>query len=173
MPVPHPTINDEFSFLLASDTFAHGRVANPPHPMWVHFENLHVLQQPTFASMYPPAQGVFLAIGQRITGHPFAGVCFVVAIFCAATCWMLQGWTSPSLALLGGLLAIIHFGMALWPRVHVPPSGRSLTARKWFSNWLATAPSMVQWPELWTRGAISLASTWPPHSNSSTARTPT
>lgn len=111
MPVPHPTINDEFSFLLASDTFAHGRVANPPHPMWVHFENLHVLQQPTFASMYPPAQGVFLAIGQRITGHPFAGVCFVVAIFCAATCWMLQGWTSPSLALLGGLLAIIHFDM--------------------------------------------------------------
>jgi len=110
-PVPQPGINDEFSFLLAADTFAHGRLTNPPHPMWVHFENLHVLQQPTYASMYPPAQGVFLAIGQRFFGHPFAGVCLVVALFCAATCWMLQGWTSPSLALLGGLLAIIRFGM--------------------------------------------------------------
>ena len=111
MPVPQPAINDEFSFLLASDTFAHGRLANPPHPMRIHFENLHELQQPTYASMYPPAQGVFLAIGQRLTGHPFAGVCLVVAFFCAAACWMLQGWTSPSLALLGGLLAIIRFGM--------------------------------------------------------------
>ena len=26
----------------------------------------------------------------------------------------------------------------------------------WFSNWLVTAPSIVQWPELCTRGAISL-----------------
>lgn len=110
-PVPQPGINDEFSFLLASDTFAHGRLANPPHSMWAHFENLHVLQQPAYASMYPPAQGVFLAIGQRVLGHPFAGVCLVVALFCATTCWMLQGWTSPCLALLGGLLSIIHFGM--------------------------------------------------------------
>jgi hypothetical protein len=110
-PVPQPGVNDEFSFLLAADTFAHGRVANPPHPMWIHFENLHVLQQPTYASMYPPAQAVFLAIGQQLTGRPFAGLCFLVALFCAATCWMLQGWTSPSLALLGGLLAIVRFGM--------------------------------------------------------------
>jgi hypothetical protein len=111
MAVPHPSINDEFSFLLASDTFAHGRATNPPHPMWVHFENLHELQHPTYASMYPPAQGVFLAAGQRVTGHPFAGVCLVVALFCAATCWMLQGWASPALALMGGLFAIVRFGM--------------------------------------------------------------
>ena len=32
------------------------------------------------------------------------------------------------------------------------------TARTWFSNWLVTAPSIVQWPELCTRGAISFAS---------------
>jgi len=110
-PVPNPGVNDEFSFLLAADTFAHGRLTNPPHPMWVHFENLHVLQRPTYASMYPPAQGVFLAVGQWLAGHPFAGLCLVVALFCAATCWMLQGWTSPSLALLGGLFAVVRFGM--------------------------------------------------------------
>jgi hypothetical protein len=110
-PVPYPGVNDEFSFLLAADTFAHGRLSNPPHPMWVHFENLHELQQPTYASMYPPAQGAFLALGQRVFGHPFLGVGLVVALFCAAICWMLQGWTSPSMALLGGLLAIVRFGM--------------------------------------------------------------
>src|SRR5216683_2212283 len=51
--------------------------------------------------------------------------------------------------------------MAQWPAGPVEPSGSPRTARRWFSNWLVTAPSMVQWPELWTRGAISLARSSP------------
>ena len=53
------------------------------------------------------------------------------------------------------------------------PSGRSSTARRWFSNWLVTAPSWVQWPVLCGRIASSLTRIRPSRvSNSSTASTP-
>ena len=44
----------------------------------------------------------------------------------------------------------------------------------WFSNWLVTAPSMVQWPVLCGRMASSLTTIRPSRASiSSTASTPT
>ena len=109
--VRQPQSHDEFSYLLAADTYSRFRLTNPPHPHWEFFETFHVIHQPTYMSKYPPGQGLVLALGIVTGGHPIVGVWLCSLIMVASITWMLQACFSPRWALFGGLVAASRFAM--------------------------------------------------------------
>ncbi|HLG95446.1 MAG TPA: hypothetical protein VKX49_03940 [Bryobacteraceae bacterium] len=111
LPIPKPAIQDEFSYLLAADTFAHGRLANPTPALPEHFETLQVLMHPAYASKYPPFSGLVMALGQRVAGEPWWGVWFSAGVLCGAICWALQGWLPAGWALAGSVIALLKIGI--------------------------------------------------------------
>ncbi len=111
VPIPDPSIHDEFGHLLIGDTFAAGRLTNPPNPYWTHFESIYILQQPTYTAQYPPAIGLTLGAAQFVFGQPWLGVLIGMGVFCTLMCWMLQAWMPPRWALLGGVLAVLQFAL--------------------------------------------------------------
>jgi hypothetical protein len=133
-----PRVHDEFSYLLTSDTFAQGRLANPPSKFADHFETFHVLQSPTYASKYPPLHGFFLFLG-RFLGDPSWGMALeaslaVALIYGALFCWggwkaaavgAFLGWTqvapfmSLSSSLMGGLVTVVGGALVLWTGLRV------------------------------------------------------
>lgn len=110
-PIPLPFLPDDFSNLLACDTFVHGRLTNPTPVMWTHFETIHVDMKPTYMSMYFPAQGLVMAAGKVLFGNPWFGILCASAFMCGAICWMLQAWLPPGWALLGGFIAMVRIGL--------------------------------------------------------------
>lgn len=112
--IHYPGTHDEFGYLLQADTFCHGRLANPTHPHWQHFESMHIIHQPSYQAKYPPGQGVAIAVGQALTGVPMAGVWLSCAVCAAAVWWMLAGWLPPRWAVVGGLLWAFKLAPSNW-----------------------------------------------------------
>jgi hypothetical protein len=112
LELPTPQVHDEFAFLLGADTFAHGRLTNPTHPLWEHFESFHIIQQPTYQMKFPPGHSLAMAVGTCL-GEPVIGVWLSLALGCAAVTWMLQGWVSPRWAIVGGLWMALQYRLAL------------------------------------------------------------
>src|SRR5271166_6415255 len=111
IPIPQPYVVDEYSYLLGAETFASGRLTNPMHPMWVHFETLHELMRPTYMSKYPPGQALFLAMGWKLLGHPWFGVWISFGLFGACLCWMLQNWVPPVYAVLCTAITLANISL--------------------------------------------------------------
>ena len=111
MPIPQPVVTDEFSHLLAAETFVSGKITNPKHPMWEHFETFHELMRPTYMSMYPPGQALCLAMGWKLFGHPWFGVCISFGVFSACLCWMLQQWVPPIYAIVGTAITLTRISI--------------------------------------------------------------
>ncbi len=106
--LPIPSVHDERGYWLSAETFAQGRLTNPTHPHWKHFETIHQLQVPSYQSKYPPAQGLIMALGLKL-GHPIYGVWLSIAFMVGAIVWMMQAWLPPRWAVIGGFVAILQF----------------------------------------------------------------
>lgn len=109
-----PLISDEFSYLLGADTFRHGRLTNPPHPMARHFETYHVLQRPTYASKFPPANALFIAAGWTLGGEPTVGVLLSYAFMCACIAWTLRAYVGRLLAFSLALVFALRMADSSW-----------------------------------------------------------
>jgi hypothetical protein len=154
-PIPTPTIYDEFSYLLQADTFAHGRLANPAHPLWRFFESIYILQQPTYASRFPPAQALVLALGQVFFGHPWFGVWLSAGLLAAALCWALQGWLPAAWALYGAFIGLSLCLFSYWMNSYwggaVTAIGGALVMGAWIRITRAN-----QWGYAWVFGIGSV-----------------
>ncbi|MEP7348098.1 MAG: hypothetical protein ABI877_22705, partial [Gemmatimonadaceae bacterium] len=111
---PLAEIHDEFSYLLAGETFASGKVALPSPSSPAHFATIHESQLPVRVSKYPPAQGLALALGIWIAGSPRVGVWLSFAALGGALLWMLQAWAPPTWSLIAALWTILLLGSTTW-----------------------------------------------------------
>lgn len=145
-----PWAFDEFGYLLSANTLATGHAATPtpPHPEF--FESPPVLLHPDYVSKFFPAQGLFLAVGELITGHPIVGVWLSAALACAATCWMLQGWIGPGWGLVGGCLMCVQLGVfSYWSQSYWGGMVSALGGALFFGSvrrlWDTTSPKLAVW----------------------------
>ena len=129
---PQPFIHDEYAYLLQSQIFASGALSYPPLPFPKQFESIYVFATPTYNAEYQPAQGMCLAVGRLLFGHPWAGVLITAGLFCAIAYWALLAWLPARWAFGGGLLIVVEIGvLSYWTNSYwggwVPGIGGALS----------------------------------------------
>ncbi len=108
---PKAGIADEFGYLLSADTFLHGRLTNPTHSMWIHFETFNVFHIPTYQSQYPFGSSAVLALAKLALGHCWWGVFLITVLLCGAVVWALQAWVPPYWAWVAGIFVALRIGL--------------------------------------------------------------
>jgi len=107
---PQPVLHDEFAYLFEAETFADGRLTNPP-PIGPpeSFATFHHLISPVYIGKFPPGQGLALAMGVLL-GHAIIGVWIINGLWAIALYWMLRGVAPPGWSLLGAVAGVATYG---------------------------------------------------------------
>src|SRR5205823_392687 len=150
-PIPKPSIYDEFSYLLQADTFAHGRLTNPPHPLWQFFESTYILQQPTYASRFPPAPAMAMAAGQLIFGHPWFGVWWSAGLLAGILCCALQGWLPAGWARYGAFIGLNLCLFSYWMNSYWGGAAAAIGGALVIGAWVRIVRAK-QWRYAWLFG---------------------
>ena len=133
-PPPLPAVPDESAHLLVGQTFAEGRVTNPTHPMWQHFESLFILQQPTYTGKYQPGYGATVALGMRLARHPWAGTLLTEALALSVLTWVLFLWLPRRWAMLGAALMVAQVGAgSFWTNTYLGVPTTAIGGALWLA----------------------------------------
>lgn len=157
LPPSEPYIEDEFSHRFLADTLLLGRLANPTHPLWEHFETTHIFHQPTYSSMYLPGQALFLAAGKLLTGWHWAGVLGGAMAATSSLLWMLRALFPPQWAYLGAAFYACRVAMfSVWTEGywggHVAAAAGALL--------IGSAVRIRRQPDAWHGFLFGCASVW-------------
>lgn len=161
--LPAPSMHDEYSYLLAADTFAQGRLSNPSPGLPLFFDAPHVLVEPTYQSKYPPGGPLIMAFGQVVFGHPAWGIWISCGLFSAAICWMMQTFGLMRWAMLMAVL----FSCVLIPKSrmgygYMPSMLTGAAAAVFFGGLNQTLRRPIWWSTtLLSLGVVGLSVTRP------------
>jgi hypothetical protein len=108
-----PAYHDEYSYLFQAETFLAGRISFPSPAAPRLFDQMHVLNEGSFASRYFPGAGLWMAPFVA-AGHPYWGQWLAGAICAVLTFWIGRELAGESAGLIAGLVTALSPGMALF-----------------------------------------------------------
>jgi hypothetical protein len=132
-----PIVHDEAAYLFQAQTFAAGRLTNPPPALPEFFEQFHLLVEPTFSARYPPGFALLLVPGIWL-GAPAA----VSAVLAALTAWCMFAQvlraTDAWIATIAWLIWLSTSASLSWSASFL---SQTATAALWWGGWWC----LVEW----------------------------